>query len=379
MSSWRRLYRSQLATARFFDTHSGLKSLLSLALAGEVGSGSASAPALAGARALQRDFFAGATRYAPPRSLADFVRDSYRRTDVGDVGTARAAAELCHVEMVRLADLSQIHVESDDGATAAHVAATASVIAGAPILEGQFAEASAIRPGVLLLEHPAEASPGRSVVLVYDITRNVGDDSSGSGPSARGNISSSADEETWVLRGFVTNRPHLGTLADVSGIRTLGQLGELPCFSGGPMGAGAISIVHGFRDLEGALPVDGPLEDVVSEDVPLPDARCGLFVGGSAAAINDLLSAGRATASDFRVYIGRLEIPLIRPAKGAADDLSLPDADRWIAAAGPGVAGVVHCPSLLGAGPYADAVGLRENVVGCVACRVFQRFVSGEE
>ena len=86
--------------------------------------------------------------------------------------------------------------------------------------------------------------------------------------------------------------------------------------------------------------------------------------------MNDWLASGRASPDDFRVYIGRLEIPLVSAASGA-DDLSLPDADRWLVASGPGVAGVVHCPSLLGAGPYTDAAGLRESVAGCV-CAVMR-------
>jgi hypothetical protein len=46
------------------------------------------------------------------------------------------------------------------------------------------------------------------------------------------------------------------------------------------------------------------------------------------------------------------------------DTPSLPQPDRWFAASGPGVAGVVRCPSLLDAGPYRGARGLRADVPG---------------
>ena len=353
-SSLRRLFRSQMATAKFFDTHAGLKSLLSLALRKE----KVTSPALVMARNVQRDFLGG-SRFQPHRSLADFVRTSYR-TPLGlrPLSDVLAAAEMLHIEMIRLADLAQVFVESADGAVAgsidAQTSAAAEELSESGLLEGQLAEASSIRPGTLLLEHPADVSPGRATVLVYDIAQNV---------------TEIHENQDWVLKGFVLNRPLPGSVASISRLTNLGLLGELECFHGGPSGGSDLSIVHRFKDIEGAVPVDGPPpEDDASDSplaldtvIPIPDARCDLFVGGSIEAINALLESGRALPKDLRVFVGHFALVLERDAKG---DLSVPDADRWISASGPGIAPIAVCPSIIGTGPYRDTRGLAGNVSG---------------
>lgn len=340
--SLRRLYRSQIATARFFDVNPGLKSLLSLSLLKE----DVSVPA----RILQKSFLGG-SRYLPSRSLVDFVRAAYRQP-LGEqsLEEATSAAGKAHTEMIRLADLAQVFTESADGIVAGNIdaqtAAAAEELSDNGLLEGQLAESSSIRPGVLLLEHPADVKPGRAVVLVYDVAQNVRE---------------IHNDDDWVMRGFVVNRPLPSSVAAVTRLEGLGALGDLPCFHGGPSGGLELSVIHRFGDIEGSVPVDGPPPDVPLDAAPLPDARCELFVGGSIEAINKMLESGRAKPQDFRVYVGHFSMVL---EKGVNGDLAVPDTDRWIAASGPGVAPIALCSSVIGTGPYRDVRGLKENVIG---------------
>jgi hypothetical protein len=364
--SLRRLFRSQIATARFFDTHAGLKSLLSLALS-KKGMASSS-PVYNAALEIQHNFFGGTSRYHPERSLVDFVRTCYRTPLEGgsqSMSNALATAELIHLEMIRLADLAQVFVESPDGAVAGNIieqiSAASEELVESGLLEGQLAQASNIRPGTLLLEHPADVSPGRAALLIYDIAQNV---------------SEIHQNEDWIMKGFIVNRPLPGTVASVTRLAGLGLLGELQCFHGGPTGGSSeLSIIHRFKEIEGSVPIDGPLSENEENDTStttssastttstasLSDARCGLFVGGSIDAINTMLESQSASSKDFRVFVGHTSFTLEKDSKG---DLSVPDEERWIAASGPGIASIALCPSIIGTGPYRDTRGLLENVQG---------------
>ena len=357
--SLRRLFRSQIATARFFDTHAGLKSLLSLALSKK--ELSASSPLVhKAALELQHNFFGGSSRYHPERSLVDFVRTCYR-TPLGlqSISNALATAEFIHLEMIRLADLAQVFVESPDGAVAGNIieqtSAASEELVESGLLEGQLAQASNIRPGTLLLEHPAEVSPGRAALLIYDIAQNV---------------TEIHQNEDWIMKGFVVNRPLPGTVASVTRLTGLGLLGELQCFHGGSTGGSSeLSIIHRFKEIEGSVPIDGPLSDTDENEsttstmttASLSDARCGLFVGGSVDAINTMLETQTASSKDFRVFVGHTSFKLEKDSKG---DLFVPDAERWIAASGPGIAPIALCPSVTGTGPYRETRGLLETVQG---------------
>lgn len=361
--SARGLYRVQLATARLFDREPGLKSLLSLLLRGSAAD-AAQEPALALARRYQAAFLRGlpadaaalgaaaaapaadATAtpplYTPAKSLADFVRAAYRAP--GEGGQRLSAATLCQAELVRAADLSQVFASTPDG-QAGDTPSLRDEVEG--LCEGQLAEADAIRPGTLLLEHPAALTPGRGCLLVYDIAQNVA--------GVHG-------DEDWVLRAYALNRPFPASVADVTRMGGLGQLGQLTLFHGGADGNDALSVVHRFADLPGAVPVDGPPEEEGaggsggSDGDDLPSSRSGLFVGGNVDAINEALASGRAAAHDFRVAMGHVEIRLRKAADGG---LELPDAERWLVAAGPGVSSIALCPPLFDTqGLYRDGRGL---------------------
>lgn len=206
---------------------------------------------------------------------------------------------------------------------------------------GRLAEAAGISPGCLLLEHPGATRPGRTVILVYDISQNV--------QEVHGN-------EAWMLRGLVVNRPYPQTVAKVTGaseeqVAAMGPLGQLTLFHGGSDTAG-LFVVHalGEEAVPGAVAVDPVGEGA--------GAGSGLFLGGDASAINAFLSSGKASAGEIKVCQGSIEIPL-EGDPGSAGGLSLPDPGRWLIASGPGVRDVALCAPLFDTqGPWRDGKGL---------------------
>ena len=353
----RALYRLHLATARYFDTAvPALKPLLSLgllpqsplpptdraALAAFLSGASAPPPA-----ALQPPPTATRAVYSAPRSLAPFVAATARaRSEGAGALSPSPSPTAAQSELARLADLGALFASSAAGARAAaalapHTAAAAH-LAAAPL-----AEADAVRPGTLLLEHPSLLLPGRGVLLIYDIAQGINE--------VEGHT-------RWTLRALALNRPLHATvsaaLPHLAG--ALGALGALPLFYGGPDGPGELSIVHKLGDLPGAVPLDGlapPLPHAgldagggsgssgAGEDISA--ARSGLYLGGELEAFEQALAQGRAQPGDFRVTVGRTEMQLEEEAGGA---LRLPQpygGDAQLCAAGPGVAAHALCPVLV--------------------------------
>lgn len=324
----RALYRLQLATALHFDAHPGMKALLSL-----VGGGDAVVVA-------QLRRFLGAAEgaaeggaaapYAPPRSLAAFVRAAYR--EPLPLPDAEAAGLACQRELVRLANLCTVWAACGGGGGGAAAAASS--------LPGVLAEADAIRPGALLLEHPAVLHPGRGVLLITDIARRVPGDGGGAGVAE-------GVEAPWELRALTLNRPLPHTVGGAFPhlARSLGPLAALPLFFGGPSGGDALYVLHRFAGVPGAVPVDGPPPEPGTAEAAAAGApsgaRCGLFLGGDAAALGERVARGGA--ADVRVCVGHVQLPLREETGGG---LALPGAERLLIAAGSGVGAQALCAPL---------------------------------
>lgn len=240
-----------------------------------------------------------------------------------------AAAKQVQYELSRLSDISDIV-----GSIDSYARKLPDIDKYIPI--GEIGEASTIRPGTLLLDHPSVLNPGRGAVLIYDISKNVHE--------IHGN-------EDWVLRGYSINRPLPMTVHELLGTSGLGHFGELRVFLGGNTGD-ELSILHRFPDIPGAVAIDGYEEegaeggsadgdDTGGQDIA--NASCGLYIGGSVEAVNQYIEQGRAAPEDFRVFTGRVEIPL-RVTEN--DDLEIPDSETYIVASGPGLADVSLLPPM---------------------------------
>jgi hypothetical protein len=162
-----------------------------------------------------------------------------------------------------------------------------------------------------------------------------------------------AAEEQWVLRAYALNRPLHGTVQALTGIAGLGELGQLQLFLGGPAQPGSLSVLHRFKELPQAVPVDGDVggeEEEAEAEAEGASARCGLYLGGSLEAINELLRSGRASAQDFRVTLGCTELLLGSGSSSSSasseQDLQLPEPHQWLTAAGSAVAAAALCPPL---------------------------------
>jgi hypothetical protein len=375
------LYRAQLRTALKYDAHPHLKPLIAVPGATPLavppvppGSGSGSNPgAVVGLAAhFRRAFLTGTgggggageppspldaaaaevtAVYQPVRSLSAFVTRAYRdatspvvglpgSTDVGDaadVGTKLDAAFALHRELVVAAALDAELAATGD-------TALPSLAAAAP---GAVAEAPALSPGAVLAQHPAVPSPGRALVVVYDVSQNVRD---------------IHGDEDWVVRGYVVNRPFPKTVADVAGGKAaggaagLGAFGSLPAFHGGMDGDGGLGVLHTRADIEGAVPINA-------------EAGCPLYVGGRLDAINAALASGAAAPGDFKVVSGGWEARLVvtgtsvNPATGVVEpDLAWPDAPLWLMATGPGAwAAAMLPPQFATAGRWAGGAGLDDR------------------
>lgn len=190
-------------------------------------------------------------------------------------------------------------------------------------------EAAALRPGALLIDHPAVVGPGRAVALCYDISQTP--------PAAEG-----GESGPWLVRSFVINRPFPASVAAVTGRSDLGAFGALPLFSGGPHASGALSVLHALEGIPGAVRIDEEAQD-----------GCGgsLFLGGDLAAINAALAASpvRAAAA-VKPLLGACELALSGDAESGG--LELPDEEALWLADGPLSAAI----ALLG--PQFDTVGL---------------------
>lgn len=337
------LYRKQLVLARRFDASPALVSLcVSPRLEAPAGAPPVAKEVVDAAAAVKAAFFAprGGQWYMPVGregggGVEAFVRRAYRGEGVagadGDTPTPSVrldAALNIHREMLRLQEV--VAQEAGD--------VRASTVPLAPLLgyEGGagLAEAPGIGPGCLLVEHPAAIRPGRTLLLVYDVSQNVRE--------VHGN-------EEWVLRALVVNRPLPGSVASMSGAApdSLGLLGDLPLFHGGTEG-GALYVVHRRGDVPGGVAID-PLGEGAG-------AGTGLFLGGDAGAINGLLDSGDARGEEFKVLQGGVEMTLAVDESGG---LSLPDAGRWLCVSGPCVAALSMLPPLYDeAGPWRGGRGL---------------------
>lgn len=197
---------------------------------------------------------------------------------------------------------------------------------------GAINEASALSPGCLLVEHASVLSPGRTVALVYDISKNVAD--------IHGN-------EKWMVRSFVVNRPFPASVATMLKRKDLGEFGSLTLFHGGSSNQN-LAIIHCHKYIEGAAAVD-------ESDT--------LFVGGNIASINAALAAGTASPTDFKVVLGAQELGLA----GADDALALPEDDRYWTCGGPGCKDIALLPPQFDTvGRFRDGIGLglEERVEG---------------
>lgn len=327
-----RLYAAQLRTARYFDRLPQLKPLLSVEGASSFAAtrqSGTTAPAVQEVTEHYRRAFLGECKvYLPPRSLTDFVRQAYaeaaygivqeRGTDVdADVPVKLDAAFNLQREMKQAADLYHALHASDDVKLPSLSAACPSDITEAPVLT----------PGVLMVDHPAVVRPGRTLALVYDISRNL--------PELHGN-------EKWMVRSYVVNRPYPHTVEAVTKMQGLGAFGKLPLFHGG-MEGDQLSVIHRISTLEGSTPID----------------EAGtIFAGGNVAAINILLGNGKAKPDDFKVILGHSELQLV----GGDDDLSLEDPNRWIFAGGAGAHEVAMLPPQFDTtGQFRDGKGLGVN------------------
>jgi len=311
--------------------------------------------------AWQRAFLGGA-HYKPARSLASFVRKAWREgaavassARADELGDAAFSAQLA---LVRIAAADEHALSRAD-----HVLPSMSPP------PGELEEVEVLQPGCLLIENAAATMPGRALVFIWDVSRNV---ASEEGEPADGNGATRPplDDSTWAMRGFVVNRPFPSTVSAVMGLgsESLGLLGSTTLFHGGPDGDGRLSVVHAWADVPGAVPVN---------------EEGTLFLGGELGAVNARLAAGGAAAArQLRVYMGYCALPLVDKslvgvmaagAPGRADvgsgesvenygpppppDLEMED-DRFLFVSGPGV------PDLLLASPMFDTEGFFRDGAG---------------
>jgi hypothetical protein len=368
----RSLYRWQLATARLFDSTPGLKSLLSLA-----GTPSPTSPTLhPHSQACLAAYLRGSPVYTPPKPLAGFIQRAYRGRALGVVkggGVAAGGWEegeeaqytleggiAAQRELKRLCDIAMVVGSGVNGQAATYHASHpwhAETERWLGRGGGGLGEADAVRPGVLLLDHPATLHPGRGVTLVYDIARGVRE---------------VEGHENWVMRGLTLNRPYPSPVSTIlpALAAALGPvLGGAPLFHGGNDGGeGALFVLHRLGDLPGAVPVDGPPPEGEGEGeggthhAHLSRAPSGLFLGGDVEAMKAAVGSGKAKVQDFRFLLGHTEVVLKEEEEEeGGGGLSLPPGmlESMVLAAGPGVAAHALCPPLFDTlGPYAGGVGL---------------------
>jgi hypothetical protein len=225
-------------------------------------------------------------------------------------------------------------------------------------------EAPTLAPGVLLVEHPSLTSPGRALILVYDISRTVreGEEGGEEGGAAGGAAvdetkeegkAAGEGEEEWLIRGYVVNRPFPRAAEAVTGIKGLGTFGKLTLFHGGMASDGRLSVLHRFASLEGAVPIN-------------EEMGCGLYVGGRVDTINTMIERGEAMPNDFKVITGTWEGKLVvrgrsvNPDTGAVEpDLDWPEAPLYLQAQGPRADALALLPAQFDtAGKFRDGKGL---------------------
>jgi hypothetical protein len=356
----RSFYRLQLRTARYFDANAQLKPLLSIP-----GSAYFGPPNLGAELERQRDAFVGPTGLyeAGSPSLYDCMRSAYaskrRLANPGKSISDAVNAQRLLVVTANTAAILDAHPEN--------------VIPQLPQELGAIEEAPVIGPGTLLVEHPSIVRPGRALIYIYDVSRNL--------QQLHGN-------EDWVVRGYVVNRPFPFSVAGAGGTTSAGQpdlgaFGKLSLFHGGlgrpavaeqqggsaaaiePVrdGPEVLSVLHRRADVPGAQAVwVDPQAD--STDSATTSKGSALYVGGSIQHINGLLDSGAASPGDFKVVMGSVEFALrptaeddssdaaadANPGSSMPSNLEMADADHYYVIRGPGADDLAMLPALFGAG-----------------------------
>jgi len=333
------LYRVHLRLAREVDAAPGLAALLSissLALPPGLAAPPVASEVLAAAGTLKAALLAprGGAWFTPGQgpSWTSSVRAGYRASCGDSPAVDLDAAFNVGREVARGRGIA----EAAEGGVAAAGAVTASLDA---LCGSEVEESPSISPGCVLLEHPAAVLPGRSALLVYDVSRNV--------QEVHGN-------EEMTLRGLALNRPFPVSVSIVTRLSGLGALGELPLFHGGPTG-GDLYVVHRRGEVPGAVAIDPAGEGA--------GAGCGLFLGGDVAAINGLLESGAARGGEFKVVLGSTEVRL----EGGEEECALPDPARWLCVRGAGAIGAAMLPpqfATSGAWAAGRGLGMTEVVEG---------------
>lgn len=279
--------------------------------------------------------------YHPVKGLSKFVQQAYREAARGIIGqgstnvdaeveTKLDAAFNLQRELKQAADLLIALDESGDTAV--------PDLAG--LVAGPIHEAPSLSPGCVLVEHPSMGPPGRSLVLVYDISQNL--------KEQHGN-------EDWMVRGYVVNRPFPRTCEEISGHKGLGPFGRLTIFHGGMEADGQLSVLHMRSDIEGATPIN-------------EDAGCPIYAGGRVDLINEMIVNGKTDPAEFKVVTGlwesKLEVvgTIIAEDGSQHPDLHWPEEPYWLFAAGEGAWNLAMLPPQFDVeGKYRDGRGLGVN------------------
>ena len=381
------LFRVQLRVARLFDARPRLKFLLELDL---VAPRAGDTPSTHGARvartvtAWQRAFLGG-SHYKPSRSLASFVREAWREgaavASSSRTGELRGTDEL--VDAAFSAQLALVRIAAADESALSRADHVLPSMSPPP---GELEEVDVLQPGCLLIENAAATMPGRALVFIWDVSRNVA--SEGEPADGDGASRSPPDDSSWAMRGFVVNRPFPSTVSAVMGIgsESLGLLGSTTLFHGGPDGDGRLSVVHVWADVPGAVPVN---------------EEGTLFLGGELGALNARLAAGGAAAAQqLRVYMGYCVLPLVNKSLGAmvaaapggADlssgervesdspppppDLEMED-DRFLFVSGPGVSDLLLASPMFDTDGYfrdGAGLGIRDVINGYNHARFWRKW-----
>ena len=223
----------------------------------------------------------------------------------------------------------------------------------------KITEANALSPGIVLMDHPAIGNPGRSLILVYDVSQNIKD---------------IHNNEDWMIRGYIINRPFPHKVQDMIKLSSSNNtnkesdidssihlFGELPIFHGGLEGNNQLSILHSIPDLENSVPINS--------DNPHCSA---LYIGGRVDNIIQRLKNKSIQPEQIKVLSGIWESKLvvtgtqINPTTGMNEPiLAWPEADLYLQVEGTLASDIALLPPLFHTmTKYIDSKGLQENIDG---------------